>query len=97
MLHCPVGHELWSFVFLTFGLHWLMLPEVTDVFSCWLSVHRKHHNSTMWAATSRCIMWLIWREQNILIFDGVERAVLELKSIFVHSLLDMKCRKTKIR
>ena len=74
-----------------------MLPEVTDVFSCWLRVHRKHHNSTMRAASSHCIMWLIWREQNIIIFNGVERAVLELKSIFVHSLLAMKCRKTKIR
>jgi hypothetical protein len=34
-------------------------------------------------AIPSCIMWLIWSEQNCLLFEELERSLVEIKSIFV--------------
>ena len=59
-----------------------MIFKVIDVFSCWIVVHHgRHHNSTVWVVTPHCIV-VICEEWNVCTFDGVERSVLELKSLF---------------
>ena len=35
LLHCPIASELWSMVWALFGLLWVMLQSVTDLFSSW--------------------------------------------------------------
>lgn len=33
LLHGPFSHDVWSFVFSTFGLHWMMPEKVIDVYT----------------------------------------------------------------
>ena len=35
-----------------------------------------------------CLLWCIWRERNARSFEGCERPMLEIKSFFLHTLLD---------
>ena len=35
LLHCPVTHTLWTFMFQAFGIHWIMPRSVTGLLSCW--------------------------------------------------------------
>ena len=33
LLRGPFSHDVWSFVFSTFGLHWMMPEKVIDVYT----------------------------------------------------------------
>jgi hypothetical protein len=35
LLHCSFAYEMWSFVFSTSGIHWVMQEKVIDVYACW--------------------------------------------------------------
>ena len=39
-------------------------------------------------AVSLFIMWTVWRKHSQLIFERVESSLLEIKSLYVHSLYD---------
>ena len=34
LLHCPVTHSLWNFMFQAFRIHWAMLGSVAGLLSC---------------------------------------------------------------
>lgn len=36
LLHCPIAYELWSMVFGLFGINWVMLERVIELFASWL-------------------------------------------------------------
>ena len=35
LLHCLIACELWSLVFCLFGIHWVMLQKVIELFKSW--------------------------------------------------------------
>jgi hypothetical protein len=35
LLHCEVASALWHFMFSWFGLHWVMLGRVKDLYASW--------------------------------------------------------------
>lgn len=45
LLHCPIAHNLWTFIFFVFGLHWVMLHKVTDILPCWKRLYGRHSNN----------------------------------------------------
>jgi len=51
---------------------------VIEDFSCLIEVHGRHHNSTVWVVASHYVVNM----------DGVERSTLELKFIFLGSLIE---------
>ena len=63
LLHCPVTHSLWNFMFQAFRIHWAMLGSVAGLLSCW---HRwiGKHNSDIWNLVRGCLMWIVWLERN---------------------------------
>ena len=88
LLHCPIACELWSLVFCLFGIHWFMPQKVIELFESWQGRFRRHRNIDLWRIVPHCLLWCIWCERNARSFEGCERSMLEIKSLFLHTLLD---------
>ena len=88
LLHCPIACELWSLVFYFFGIHWVMPRKVIELFESWQGMFGRHRNIVLWRIVPHCLLWCIWRERNARNFEGCERSMLEIKSFFLHTLLD---------
>lgn len=63
VLHCEVASALWIAIFSRFGLSWVMLNSMADLFSCWWSGSRSL-SVVVWTMVPLCIMWTLWREIN---------------------------------
>ena len=88
LLHCPIACELWLLVLFLFGIHWVMPLKVIGLFESWQGMFGRHHNIDLWRLVPHCLLWCIWRERNARSFEGCERSMLEIKSFFLHNLLD---------
>ena len=47
LLHCPVTHSLWSFMFQAFGIHWVMPGSVVGLLSSWHQWLGKHKSDIL--------------------------------------------------
>jgi hypothetical protein len=83
LLHCVYAKELWDVVFAMFGVFWVMPGRVRELFACWQGKMGKHPKYMIWRAVSHCLMWCLWRERNMRIFEGCEHHVDELKLLFL--------------
>ena len=88
LLHCAYAKELWDLVFAMFGISWVMPARVRDLFDCWLGKMGKHPIHMIWRAIPHCLMWCLWRERNLRIFEGCGQHVAELKMMFLHTLFE---------
>ena len=88
LLHCPIASELWSMVWALFGLLWVMLQSVTDLFSSWQGSFGRHWSIDLWRAVPHCVLWCIWQERSSRCFEWKERSIPEIKSLLLHTLLD---------
>jgi hypothetical protein len=70
LLHCSYAKELWDLVFAMFGVHWVMLCRVIDLFVCWQRRLGSQQRSVIWRAVPHCLMWCIWKERNARTFEG---------------------------
>ena len=82
-LHCPVALELWDMVFGLFGVRWVMPLSVVGLFACWQGRFGRHHNGVIWKVVPLCLMWCIWKERNSRCFEDTERAMPDLKLLFI--------------
>jgi hypothetical protein len=88
LLHCVYAKELWDLVFAMFEIFWVMHGRVRDLFACWQGKMGKHPNHRIWRAVPHCLMWCLWRERNMRIFEGCEQHVDELKLLFMRTLFE---------
>ena len=88
LLHCVYAKELWDVVFAMFGVFWVMPGRVRELFACWQGKMGKHPKYMIWRAVSHCLMWCLWRERNMRIFEGSEHHVDELKLLFLRTLFE---------
>ena len=88
LLHCLIAFEIWSMIFCLFGICWVMLQRVADLLDCWSCNFRRHRNIVVWRIVLHCLMWCIWREQNLRSFEDREQSILEFKSFFFSTLLE---------
>ena len=88
LLHCEAAQSLWSMVFCLFGVVWVMPSSVVEVMASWMGSFRKSHHAEVWGAVPLCVMWVLWRERNLRVFEGQERTVLELKLVLLRTLFD---------
>ena len=86
LLHCPITFELWSMVWSLFGVIWVMPQSVVDLFASWPGLFGEQRNIDLWWAVPHCVLWSLWRERNSRCFEGTEWLILEIKSLFLHSL-----------
>jgi hypothetical protein len=80
-LHCTVARELWSSVFILFGVSWVMPRRVVDLLTCWQGSLGRHRE--IWKAIPHCLMWCLWRERN-----DSEQNIVDLKLLFYRSLYE---------
>ena len=88
LLHCSYAKEIWDMVFAMFGVLWVMLGGVGELFACWQGKMGKHPKHLIWRAVPHCLMWCLWRERNLRIFEGCEQHVDELKLLFLRTLFE---------
>ena len=75
-------------VWALFGLLWVMLQSVTDLFSSSQGSFGRHQSINLWRAVPHCVLWCIWQEQNSRCFEVKEQSIPEIKSLLLHTLLD---------
>ena len=83
LLHCPIASELRSMVWALFGLLWVMLQSVTDLFSSSQDSFGRHQSINLWRAVPHCVLWCIWQEHNSRCFEVKERSISEIKSLLL--------------
>jgi hypothetical protein len=88
LLQCETAQSLWSMVFCLFGVIWVMPGSVVEVMASWMGSFRKSRHADVWGAVPLCVMWVLWRERNLRVFEGQERTVLELKLVLLRTLFD---------
>ena len=87
LLHCGKAHRLWSFVFRTFGILWVLSRSVADfLFGQWNWLGK--HSSNIWNLVHLCLMWCIWKERNRQTFEDLDRPNDQLLASFTGSLFD---------
>ena len=89
MLHCEKAHQLWCFIFRSFGVSWVLLRMVPDIlFSRWNWLGK--HLSNISNLVLLCLMWCIWREHNRQTFEYVDSSGDQLPASFSSSLYKVK-------
>jgi hypothetical protein len=88
LLHSTFASELWAMVFDLFGVSWVMPRTAVEALACWQGSFGRHPNFPIWQVVPHYLMWCIWRERNGCIFEDCERSYVEIKLIFLRSLLD---------
>ena len=87
LLHCHVAGVLWSWIFHTFGVLWVLFGKVVDLlFSRWNGLGR--HSSDIWNLAPLCLMWIIWKERNQHTFEDVSSSDRQLLEGFTLTLFD---------
>jgi hypothetical protein len=87
LLHCPTAMELWSYVFRSFGILWVMPKDLSDLLFGWYNGLGKVH-SRIWNLIPACLFWTLWRERNRRAFEDEECTVSQLLDFFSNSLFD---------
>uniref|UniRef100_A0A2N9I8S1 Reverse transcriptase domain-containing protein n=1 Tax=Fagus sylvatica TaxID=28930 RepID=A0A2N9I8S1_FAGSY len=62
--------------------------SVVEVMASWMGSFRKSSHADVWGAVPLCVMWVLWCERNLRVFEGQERTVLELKLVLLRTLFD---------
>ena len=83
LLHCGKAYWLWSLVFRSFGISWVLPRSIAD----WWNWFGKH-SSSIWNLVPLCLIWCIWREQNWWTFEDMESSDGQLLASFSGSLFD---------
>ena len=71
LLHCEMAYRIWSFVFITFGLSWVVPRSIIDLLFGWWNWLGKH-SSQIWNLVPLCIFWCIWKERNRRTFEDLD-------------------------
>ena len=63
LLHCGKAYRLWSLLFSSFGISWVLPRSIADtLFHCWNWPGK--HSSSIWNLALLCLMWCLWWKRN---------------------------------
>ena len=75
LLHCPIALDLWSMILGLFGVYWVMPRSDVELLAFWQGQFVHHQNGHIWMVIPHCLMWCIWRERNVRIFEDIESSM----------------------
>ena len=84
LLHCGKAYQLWSLVFRSFGISWVLPRLVVDTLFGWWDWLWKH-SSSIWNLAPLCVMWCLWRERNWRTFEDIDSSDDQLLASFSDS------------
>jgi hypothetical protein len=87
LLHCEITYGLWTFVFRSFGISWVLLGCIPDLLFGWHNWLGKNQ-SKIWNLVPSCLFWILWQERNSRIFENEKRTVSQLYKLFSNTLYD---------
>ena len=87
LLHCPVAHSLWVYMFQIFGIQRVMPGSVESLVYCW-SYWLGKFNLDIWNMVSNCLMWIVWTEKNQRSFKDTEKSLVQLQALYQKTLFD---------
>ena len=87
LLHCPVAHSLWVYLFQIFGIQWVMPGSVESLVYCW-SFWLGKFNSDIWNMVPGCLMLIVWTERNQRSFEDIEKSLAQLQVLCQKTLFD---------
>ena len=86
-LHCGVVREIWSFVFRSFGVVWVLPERIMELLFGWWNWFAKT-SLGVWNLVPSCLMWTIWQERNSRTFKNIESFVGKIMESCFGSLFD---------
>ena len=87
LLHCEKAHRLWSFVFGSFRISWVLRRSIANFLFGWWNWLGKN-SSKIWNLVPLRLIWCIWRKRNQLTFEDTDRFDDQLLASFSGSLFD---------
>ena len=87
LLHCEMAYRIWSFVFITFDLSWVVPRSIPDLLFGWWNWLGKH-SSQIWNLVPFCIFWCIWKERNRRTFEDLDSSGDQMLASFSGTLFD---------
>lgn len=70
LLHCAAAQQLWNWWLELWGVKWVFPSSLIDTFSQWKAVKKKgSFFKKVWASSFFVIIWTLWKERNIRVFQ----------------------------
>ena len=86
-LYCGKANRMWSLVFRSFWISWVLPRSVeSNLFGWWNWLAK--HSSSIWNLAPLCLMWCFWRERNRRTFEDMNSSDDQLLATFSGSLFD---------
>ena len=80
LLHCPIAHSLWVYMFQILRIQWLMPGSMESLVYCW-SFWLGKFNPNIWNMVPGCLMWIVWTERNRCSFEDIEKSLVQLQAL----------------
>ena len=87
LLHCPVAHSLWVYMFQIFGTQWVMPSSMESLVYCW-SYWLGKFNSDIWNMVPSCLMCIVWTDKNPRSFENTDKSLVQLQTLCQKTLFD---------
>jgi hypothetical protein len=85
-LHCMVATKLWSMILQLFGVGWVMPRSVIEMLGSWTGQRGSRLLVLICRMVLLCLMWCLWKEQNVRSFEDCETGSLNLKKLIIQTL-----------
>ena len=90
-LNCPKIKGLWQVLF-SFSVKSCFTPlSMKEMLEKWFTLPLGKKDSKLWRVVPVCLLWVIWKERNKIIFEDVAFSLDRIKSSFCNSLFSWAC------
>ena len=55
------------------------------IFFCWINLSTRKEDKKFWRMVAHCLLWAIWKERNIIVFEDVQFSLVRLKYFFLRT------------
>lgn len=70
-LHCQWERDIWTFLLSRLNIAWAFPRSVSDIFLGWGASSKGGIADVIWCYLPEAIYWMVWKERNHRIFNGI--------------------------